>query len=65
MRNMEKMFAGSENTKWILCKHDMLKKVFAEKSGTPNENIVQNHLNMALSNVFWYLNGRYRHIFIP
>ena len=34
-------------------------------SGVPNENIVQNHLNIALLNVFWYLNGRYRHIFIP
>ena len=34
-------------------------------SGAPNENIVQNHLNIALLNVFYYLNGRYRHIFIP
>ena len=34
-------------------------------SGAPNENIVQNHLNIALLNVFWYFNGRYRHIFIP
>ena len=33
-------------------------------SGEPNENIVENHLNMALLNVFQYLNGRYRHIFI-
>ena len=33
-------------------------------SGAPNENIVQNHLNIALLNVFQYLNGRYRHIFI-
>ena len=31
----------------------------------PNENIVQNHLNIALLNVFYYLNGRYRHIFYP
>ena len=31
----------------------------------PNEDTVQNHLNIALLNVFWYLNGRYRHIFIP
>ena len=31
-----------------------------DRSGAPNENIVQNHLN-----VFKYLNGRYRHIFIP
>ena len=34
-------------------------------SGAPNENIVQNHLNIALLNVFYYLNGRYGHIFIP
>ena len=34
-------------------------------TGAPNENIVQNHLNIALLNVFWYLNGGYRHIFIP
>ena len=33
-------------------------------SGAPNEKIVQN-LNIALLNVFQYLNGRYRHIFIP
>ena len=29
------------------------------------EKIVKNHLNIALLNAFWYLNGRYRHIFIP
>ena len=34
-------------------------------TGAPNENIVQKYLNMALLNVFQYLNGRYRHIFIP
>ena len=34
-------------------------------SGAPNENIVQNHLNIAWLNVFYYLKGRYRHIFIP
>ena len=34
-------------------------------SGAPNENIVQNHQNIELLNVVWYLNGRYRHIFIP
>ena len=33
-------------------------------AGAPNENIVQNHLNIALLNVFWYLNGGYGHIFI-
>ena len=31
----------------------------------PNENIVQNHLNIALLNVLQYLNGRYKHICIP
>ena len=25
------------------------------RSGASNENIVQNHLNIALLNVFWYL----------
>ena len=34
-------------------------------TGAPNENIVQNHLNIALLNVFWYLNGECGHIFIP
>ena len=34
-------------------------------TGAPNENIVQNHLNIALLNVFWHLNGRYRNTFIP
>ena len=34
-------------------------------TGAPNENIVQNHLNIALLNVFQYLNGGYGHIFIP
>ena len=34
-------------------------------SGAPNENIVQNHLNIALLNVFSYLYDRYRQIFIP
>ena len=36
-----------------------------ELSGALNENIVQKHLNIVLLNVFWYLNYRYRHIFIP
>ena len=35
-----------------------------EYSGAPNEKIIQNHLNIALLNVFYYLNGRYKHIFI-
>ena len=34
-------------------------------SGAPNENIVQNHLNIALLNVFYYLNSGFGHIFIP
>ena len=34
-------------------------------AGASSENIVQKHLNMALLNVFYYFNGRYRHIFIP
>ena len=42
-----------------------LKRSFGYSAGAPNENIVQNHLNIALLNLFWYLNGRYRHIFIP
>ena len=33
--------------------------------GAPNENIFQSHLNIASLHVFWYLSGRYRHIFIP
>ena len=36
-----------------------------KETGEPKENIVQNHLNIALLNVYQYLNGRYRHIFIP
>ena len=36
-----------------------------EISGAPNGNIVQNNLNIKLSDVFQYLNGRYKHIFIP
>ena len=64
MRNMEKMFAGSENE--FFANTICLKKCSQRNQGHPiNENIVQNHLNMALSNVFRYLNGRYRHIFIP
>ena len=39
--------------------------VYDQMPGAPNENVVQNHLNIALLNVFQYLNGRYRHIFIP
>ena len=30
----------------------------------PAKNIVQNHLNIALLNVFYYVNGRYKHIFM-
>ena len=43
-----------------------IKNILDIKTGAPNENIVQNHLKIALLNVFSrYLNGRYRHIFIP
>ena len=35
------------------------------KSGAPKENIVQNHFNITLLNVFYYLDSRYRHTFIP
>ena len=38
---------------------------FIDLTGAPNENIVQNHSNIELLNVLKYLNGRYRHIFIP
>ena len=53
------MFLGKEvDFAWSLLdkQHD---------SGAPIENIVQNHLNIALLNVFYYLKGRYGHIFIP
>ena len=43
----------------------MIASAAGTETGAPNENIIQNHLNIALLNVFWYLNGRYRHIFIP
>ena len=36
-----------------------------QQTGASNENIIQNHLNIALLNVFQYLNGSNRHIFIP
>ena len=38
---------------------------FLHSSGAPNEKIVKGHSNIALLNVFWYLNGRYRHISLP
>ena len=40
----------------------MLQTLFAR--GTQREDS-SNHLNIVLLNVFQYLNGRYRHIFIP
>ena len=40
-------------------------KVIIKGAGAPNENIVQNRLNIALLNVFYYLNGGFEHIFIP
>ena len=45
--------------------NEFAENVEEPNTGTPNENIVQNHLNIALSNVFYHLNDRYRHIFIP
>ena len=36
-----------------------------EYSGASNEKIIQNHLHITSLNVFYHLNGRYRHIFIP
>ena len=35
-----------------------MKLVDKDTPGAPNENIVQNHLNTAVLNVFYYLNGR-------
>ena len=40
-------------------------KRLLRQTGAPNENIVQRQLNMAFLNVFYYLKGTYRHIFIP
>ena len=31
--------------------------IWKSRSGAPNDNIVQNHLNIALLHLFWYLNG--------
>ena len=31
---------------------------YTNLSGAPNENVVQNHLNIAVLNVFYHLNGR-------
>ena len=45
--------------------HPRLKLPNRVLTGAPKENMVQNHLNIALLNVFQYLNGRYRHTFIP
>ena len=45
--------------------HPRLKLLNCVLTGAPKENMVQNHLNIALLNVFQYLNGRYRHTFIP
>ena len=42
----------------------MIEGLKPEDTGAPNENIVQNHFNITLLNVFYYLNGRYRHAFI-
>ena len=47
----------------LIFKSSKIHKIYF--SGAPNENTVQNHLNIALLNAFQYFNGRYRHIFIP
>ena len=44
---------------WLACENSRFSSLLAPY------NIVENHLNIALLNVFSYLNGRYRHIFIP
>ena len=49
----------------IAQKHTCKKCTYRYKTGAPNENIAQSHLDIALLNVFWNLNGRYRHIFMP
>ena len=53
------------NTRKKTVKTEIITMVVAQNAGAPNQNIVQNNLNIALLNSFWYLNGRYRHIFIP
>ena len=45
--------------------HPRLKLPNRVLTGAPKENMVQNHLNIALLNVSQYLNSRYRHTFIP
>ena len=42
----------------------IIRAVTKIQAGAPNENIVLNHLKIALMKVFYYLIGRYRHIFI-
>ena len=55
--------SNMKNTTKLLVYSTLITQI--KTAGAPNENMVQNHLNMALLNVFQYLNGRYRHIFIP
>ena len=54
---------GTNATTLVLLMDSDVRPVYA--AGAPNENVIQNHLNIALLNVFQYLNGRYGHIFIP
>ena len=44
--------------------HPLLYVEFTKNRGTLQE-YSSNHLNIALLNLFWYLNGKYRHILIP
>ena len=44
--------------------HPPLYVKFTKNRGTLRE-YSSNHLNIALLNLFWYLNGKYRHILIP
>ena len=57
-RKLKKLAFPSEKRINHTSSHSILKE-----AGAPNESILQNHLNIALLNV--YLNGRYMHVFIP
>ena len=55
-----------QNDVWEIKRAQQFHTDYVSLPGAPNENIVQNHLNIiALLNIFKYLNGKYRHIFIP
>ena len=47
-----KFFSKPFISQLLICYYE----VRIQESGAPNENIVQNHLNIALSNIFQYLN---------